>query len=283
MVLDVQEYTQKDGRVIEKVICKNGFFYIDKDDIDIIEHHTFEVLKAGGQTTLTTPRTSIKQVNGKYKVTTFANCLVQKYNINTTNCILDHKNGLEIDNIKPNLCTATVQQNGYNQFSQGYTINKAGGKNGAKHTNFFATIKVKNLQSNKCSIYRPFGAVRREDVVAKQQNYLENDWLFYNHPNVFYPFTFTDWRRNDIDILVEEREGRLSKNESIKAFLMQPKYKDNPWYWCRYDLFSLYQTYGVTYPVENKDWYIDENGMMRFENGDFCRPFSWGINVARVN
>ena len=281
MVVDIQEFQQKDGRLVEKIICQNGFFYIDKCDLDIIDKYTFEVQRAGGQTSLMHPRTSIK-IDGRWKPSSYAQCYYLKHKgvYLPKGLVLDHINGVELDNIKENLYPVTIQQNGYNQFKQGYTINLKGGKNGSKHTNYFATLKVK---TSKGSVLKRFPRCLREDEVAKQQHILETQWFKQTYPNIFYMFDFTEWRRNDIDFLCKEREGVWSKVDAIKAFLMQDKFRLNPWYWCRFDLFDLYNSYGVTYPKENIDWFLDDDGAMRFMNGVLCRPFNWGTNQNRVN
>lgn len=284
MIKDIQEYVQKDGRIVEKIICKNGFFYIDKRDLDIIESHTFEVQVAGGQTNIVAPRTQIK-VDGKWHSVTFAQLYALKYfgALHPDNKVMDHKNGVELDNISSNLQLVTTQQNGYNQFKQGYTINLKGGANGATHTNYFATTAIRDRVNNKKITIRPFPVTQREDVVAKQQYMLENDWFKQKYPQIYYAFDFPQWRRNDIAFVQEEREGKFTNADVVRRFLCQDEIRLNPWYWCRYNLFELYAQYGISYPHENRDWYLDEDGAMRFKNDTLCRPFNWGINTNRVN
>ncbi len=284
MVLDIQEYKQQNNRVVEKIICKNGFFYVDKKDLDIINQYTFEVHPAGGQTTMTTPRASFK-IDGAWHSVTFAQLYCLKYygELHPKGLFIDHKNGSELDNVSSNMNLVNIQQNGYNQFKQGYTINFSGGLNGATHTNYFATVAFRDMKQNKKVTIRPYSRVFREDEVAKQQYDLENSWFKKHYPDLYYPFDFIHWRRNDLYFLQLEREGLVTEKDAIRLFLMQDKFRLNPWYWCRFNLFNLYKKFGITYPQEGIDWYINQDGEMCFMNGELCRPFKRGINQNRVN
>ena len=284
MILRKEYYTQKDGTEIIKVFCNNGYFYCDKADEDIIDNHSFEIGKAGSKTNLVVPKTSVR-INDRYVTKTFGQMYNKKYygEYNPDGKVCDHINGVEIDNVSSNLRLASIQQNSYNQFTQGFTVNMRNDKYSQYNTYYSAAVNVAKFPNTKKRTLRPFGCVKDEISACKQQYELENIWLKDYIKDNFVMFDFTTFRRFALDILDLERTGQQSHEEAINTYLMQDHIRTNPWYWFRYSLHKFYDRLGVSEPKLNVDYYINEDNAMAFcGTNQLCRPFKFG-NACRVN
>ena len=254
MVTGIQRFTQKDGLEVLKVRLSptpqfpNGaFFYCEAKDEDLV---------------LTRPNWSICSQKHPYVKATASIASASSYYMFHVEIArkhlgyypeaIDHFNGLEFDCVdSPNLFSVSTEQNGRNKRSKGYEL--------VGSSSFRATIRF-----YRDRIYSSYVRNEVEALIARSQ--LEKRYFSD------YCYSFLADRRTDLDLLMHEREGQWTKEQVIREYLTR---RNNPWFFFRYDLREVYQQYGLPFPQEGKDYWLDSEGFMVNKNGVRLVPVDW--------
>ena len=250
----IDEFTQKDGLEVLKVwlsptkVFPNGsFFYCEARDKDLVLLYPSWGINSQKQPYIRTGASKTSMVSNYL----FHVEIARKY-LGYYPEAVDHYNGVEFDCVnRLNLFSVSTEQNNRNQRSKGYYIKSSG--------DFFAKIHLhgKKIYSN---------TVRTEVEALIDRSRLEK--RYYSD----YSYNFLEDRRTDMDLLMYEREGQWTKEQVIREYLRR---HDNPWFFFRYDLREVYQQYGLSFPQEGKDYWIDEEGFMIGRNGKRLVPNDW--------
>lgn len=251
----VEEYRMKNGVEILKVILKptkvfpNGYFYADACLIDLVQESSWCLSKQGNRVMVI--------ANNYGGVDCFHQELCNFY-LGYYVDYIDHINHCEFDDIDQNLNVVTNQQNSLNKFTRGYQLNKNQSK-----LAFQPTIKLNGR------VYHPFSQVYKEDEACIKQHLIEQDFARIKLQEDYYMFDFKKYRRGELDLLDLERTGVISEDEATYKHIL--KYKDNAWYYLRYDLEEYFKDNHIPVPR----YTIDEQGFMvhPITNEKLC-PFS---------
>lgn len=255
MVTGIEKFTQKDGLEVLKVWLSptrefpNGsFFYCEAKDEDLVRMHPNWVIYSQKQPYVQAKASIASAISGRYL---FHSEVARKYCSKLSEAI-DHYNGIEFDCVdRPNLFSVTTEQNTRNRRSKGYEL--------VGSRSFRATIRFCGER-----IYSSY--VRNEVEALILRNQLEKVYL------ADYNYNFLADRRTDMDLLMYEREGQWTKEQVIREYLRR---HDNPWFFFRYDLREVYQQYGLSFPQEGKDYWIDAEGFMVNKDGARLVPIDW--------
>lgn len=214
-VSKIEEYRQKDGEDILKVILKptkkfpnGGYFYTDSEAIDLVKSHAWYFNQRKS--------TSYIEAHNWRSHISFHRELANLY-LSYYPDYIDHVSLVEIDNTNQNLNVVTNQQNNFNKFTKGYVYQ----------------IKLNNRVSfSPCLKYNqevsfPFGVAYTELEACQLQHELETSYLKDLMDNQYYMYDFLKDRRNDLDILDLERTGVISQDEATYYHVL--KYADNAW------------------------------------------------------
>ena len=158
---------------------------------------------------------------------------------------IDHINGVELDNTDNNLNPVNKQQNGYNQPTRDYIVDK-------RDKNFRPKI-VFNQEK-----HYPYGVVHSELEACILQHQAETDYLeSLTGEDNYYMYNFLLDRRNDLDILDLERTKQISAEEATYKHVLRYA-KENAWYYYRYGLQDYFSQYHI--PIPN--YSLDADGFM---------------------
>ena len=258
-VQKIEEYKQQNGVYILKVFLKptakfpNGsWFYAPNEAVDLVQKYSW-LLHQDGNRMYIEARTVSDYCR---KAISFHKELFKFYQGYDWEDDIDHINMVEIDNIDNNLNAVTRQQNKYNMFTKGYSYRNDRGC-------FRPRIAI-NLMP-----YCPFSAVYREDEACIKQNFLEQVTLKEKLQDQYYMFNFLKYRRGSEDILDLERTGIISEEESTYRHIL--RYKDNAWFYLRYNLEQYFKDYNIPTPKYS----LDTDGFMTHPiTGQKLCPFS---------
>lgn len=254
MVTGIYRFRQQDGLEVLKVWLSptpqfpNGaFFYCEARDEDLVRIHPNWSI-SDPKKPYVRARASIASAISGYS---FHVEVARKYCSELPEAI-DHYNGVEFDCVNSsNLFSVSTEQNGRNRRSKGYQI--------IGSSSFRSQIKYRGnlIQSN---------TIRTEVKALIDRSQLEK--RYYSD----YSYNFLEDRRTDMDLLMYEREGQWTKEQVIREYLTR---HNNPWFFFRYDLREVYQQYGLSFPQEGKNYWIDEEGFMIGRNGKRLVPIDW--------
>ena len=255
MVTEIQQFVQKDGLEVLKVwlaptsqFTNGSFFYCEARDYDLVVSHSNWSIYSQKHPYIEASASSASAVLGHYL---FHSEVARKY-LGYYPEAIDHYNGIEFDCVDgPNLFSVTTEQNGRNRRIRGYwRTSKCG---------FHASIKIhgKKIHSNP---------TRTEVQALVDRSQLEKRYFSD------YSYNFLADRRTDLDLLMHEREGQWTKEQVIREYLAR---HSNPWFFFRYDLREVYQQYGLPFPQEGKDYWLDSEGFMVNKDGVRLLPNDW--------
>lgn len=88
------------------------------------------------------------------------------------------------------------------------------------------------------------------------QSNIERVWLREKLGTDYYIFDFLKYRRGSEDLLDLERTGVLSEEEATYRHIL--RYKDNAWYYLRYNLEQYFKDYNIPVPKYS----LNEQGFM---------------------
>lgn len=255
MVTGIEKFTQKDGLEVLKVWLSptkefpNGsFFYCEARDYDLVVSHLNWSISDPKQPYVLAGASRVSAVS-YYR---FHLEVARKY-CNELPEAIDHYNGVEFDCVnRPNLFSVSTEQNGRNKRSKGYVISASGS---------FRALLILGRE-----MLEPYSTVRNEVQVLALRNQLEQKYLSD------YNYNFLADRRTDLDLLMHEREGQWTKEQVIREYLTR---HNNPWFFFRYDLREVYQQYGLSFPQEGKDYWLDSEGFMVNKDGVRLLPVDW--------
>lgn len=254
MVTGIQRFKQQDGLEVLKVwlaptpqFPNGAFFYCEARDEDLVRSHRNWSIHSQKKPYVRATASGASAVS-KYL---FHVEVARKYCTELTEAI-DHYNGVEFDCVnRPNLFSVTAEQNSRNRRSKGYVITSSG--------LFQALIRLqgRNIHSNP---------TRTEVEALVDRSQLEKRYFSD------YCYNFLEDRRTDMDLLMYEREGQWTKEQVIREYLTR---HNNPWFFFRYDLREVYQQYGLPFPQEGKDYWLDSDGFMVNKDGVRLLPEKW--------
>ena len=278
MIDKIQESKQKDGQDILKVFLTptknfpNGsYFYTSSQFVDIVNSFNWcshkESRTNHGTSYIVTsiPRDKRSLFSDRNTYEFHLMVYKNKYGkfLDSDKCI-DHYNSVQFDNIESNLKCVSSSQNSYNNFSRGYQVLTPKGK----PVRFLSRVWVDNHNMTalqfKDEIYENTGVILKtgdtrfklkEDTACIVQNFLETE-ILPRYLDNYYLFDFYNFRRYDLDILDSERTGLISKDEAIFNFIN--RYKDNAWFYYRYNLKEYFKEHNL--PVPKYD--LDSDGFM---------------------
>lgn len=256
MVTGIEKFTQRDGLEVLKVRLSpttqfpNGsFFYCEAKDEDLVRMHPNWVIYSQKHPYVQAKASIASAISGRYL---FHSEVARKYCSKLSEAV-DHYNGIEFDCVdRPNLFSVSTEQNSRNRRSRGYSITTSG--------SFDTSIRFHGER------FYPYSSVRNEIQALALRNRLEKRYFSD------YNYNFLEDRRTDMDLLMYEREGQWTKEQVIREYLTR---HNNPWFFFRYDLREVYQQYGLPFPQEGKDYWIDEEGFMIGRNGKRLVPIDW--------
>lgn len=256
MVTGIEKFTQKDGLEVLKVWLSptpqfpNGsFFYCEAKDEDLVWAHKNWTICSQKQPYVQARASIASAISGRYL---FHSEIARKYCSKLSEAI-DHYNGIEFDCVDgPNLFSVTTEQNGRNRRSRGYEL--------VGSSSFRASLMFHDEK-----IY--FSCVRNEIQVLALRNRLEQEYFSD------YNYNFLADRRTSLDLLMQEREGVISRDDAVYLYLK--KYSANPWFYFRYALAEAYEYYGLDKPEEGKDYWIASDGFMVNKDGARLVPIDW--------
>ena len=245
MVESIQEYRQVSGVCVLKVFLKptknfpNGYFYAPSEAVELVKKYSWHLAKDRN-------RVYVEAGIGSnyYKtIILFHKELFKFYQGYDWNGDIDHLNLIEFDNTDNNLNAVLRQQNQYNRFTKGYRYHN----------------RDKYFQPRVCinsKEYYPFSVVYREDEACILQNNIERVWLRDKLGTDFYMFNFLKYRRGSEDILDLERTGQISEEEATYRHIL--RYKDNAWFYLRYNLAEYFKDNHIAVP----EYRLDAEGFM---------------------
>ena len=246
-VQKIEEFQQKNGIYILKVICKptakvpegKNFFYAPAEALSLVQKYTWFLNQQGNGVYVIANTGSVYCQKGVL----FHKELFKFYQGYNWEEGIDHINHIEFDNTDNNLNAVTNQQNQFNAFTKGYFYNNNKGT-------FQPRIRLNS------KIYYPFSVTRREDEACYLQNNIEQVWLRDKLGSDYYMFDFKKYRRGSEDLLDLERIGVLSEEEATYRHIL--RYADNAWYMLRYGLEDYYKQNHIPIP----QYSLDTNGFM---------------------
>lgn len=202
-----------------------NYFYVDSDDLHLVME--LEDCNLHGDWD------KIAYPGGG---STFYRKIVEKH-IGQVPEVVDHINGVGIDNTSRNLRSVSYSDNSRNKVFRGYSV---------KGRDSF-TFQKEEVEYYSCcgvmrhrTVYRRSMRFEREDLAAYHRKVWEDKWW-----EIRYDF-FLD-RRGDFDILDLEYTGQISHKEAVFRHVMR-KAKNNAWYVYRYHLFRYFDEYDVPIP-----------------------------------
>lgn len=143
--------------------------------------------------------------------------------------IVDHINGVSIDNTSRNLKSVTKLQNRRNRPWRGYKLCHGGG------FVFCSTLSEDSLEASYCKTFE-----REDEVVLSRMEFESKYWTDYG-------YDFLSDRRGELDIISMEYEGKLSHEEATLMHVMR-RAKNNAWYVLRYNLSGYFKEHGIPEP-----------------------------------
>lgn len=255
MVTGIYRFRQQDGLEVLKVWLSptpqfpNGsFFYCEAKDVDLVLAHKNWSISNPKQPYVRAKASSASAVSGHY----FFHVEIARKYLGYLPEAVDHYNGIEFDCVNSsNLFSVSTEENTRNKRSKGYEL--------VGSSSFRALLRFHGnvIRSNPA---------RTEVEALVDRSQLEKRYFSD------YSYNFLEDRRTDMDLLMYEREGQWTKEQVIREYLRR---HDNPWFFFRYDLREVYQQYGLSFPQEGKDYWIDEEGFMIGRTGKRLLPEKW--------
>lgn len=255
MVTGIEKFTQKDGLEVLKVwlsptkaFSNGSFFYCEARDYDLVLAYKNWTISDPKHPYVRAVASITSAVSHHYH---FHIEIAKKYCSELPEAI-DHYNGVEFDCVnRPNLFSVSLEQNSRNKRSKGYSITTSG--------SFYPQLIYhgRNIRSNPA---------RTEVEALIDRSQLER--RYYSD----YNYNFLEDRRTDLDLLMYEREGQWTKEQVIREYLTR---RNNPWFFFRYDLREVYQQYGLPFPQEGRDYWLDSEGFMINKDGVRLLPVDW--------
>lgn len=286
MIVEKKYFKQKNGENIIKCICSDGnYFYVLDDVSELLDDFCWRLH----------PKSNTN--NGTYYVQcSIRNSMREKYSLmNSTRrdielhkliffkylgyyydvnkFVIDHINSVQFDNIDSNLDLVNKSENSFNTFSQGYQIMRRPDRPIGFHSRIWIDNKNIGASSFSNNIETDLGIKISSGSTSSKLNELDccriQYYLEYIISSV-YRFDFKLFRRYDLDLLDKERCGELSEDDVINLFLN--RYKDNAWYYYRYNLKDLFKLYNISKP----DIKLDSEGFLVDNFGNYLNPFMRG-------
>ena len=231
----IEQYRQKNDEDILKVwikpskaFPKGGYFYADFWAIELVQRYSWHLSKDKVNTYI---RTCIGDNKNYNNHVLFANEVLGFFPA----CI-DHRDGVDIDNIDRNLNVVSQQQNIRNRTSKGYAFYKM--------YNYFMVKVVLNYQEIHA------GVCKSEIEALIKVNELRKKYY------LDYDYDFLLDRRGELDILDLERTGQISADEATYRHVI--RYASNAWYYYRYGLQDYFRQNGIPIP----EYSLDTEGFM---------------------
>lgn len=165
--------------------------------------------------------------------------------------VIDHVNGVSIDNTSRNLKSVTKLQNRRNRPWRGYKLCYGGG------FVFTNTLSDDSLEEPYRKTF-----IREDEIVLSRMEFESRHWTDYG-------YDFLSDRRGELDIISMEYEGKISHEEATLMHVMR-KAKNNAWYVLRYNLSDYFKEHEIPEP----GYYLNEfNRMCDVETDELLCPF----------
>lgn len=256
MVTGIEKFVQKNGLVVLKVwlaptpqFPNGAFFYCEARDEDLVLLHPNWSICSQKQPYVK----ATASIASAISIYLFHSEIARKH-LGYYPEAVDHFNGVEFDCVdRPNLFSVTQEQNNRNRRSKGYVLDRSG--------SFRALLMLGR------EMLEPYSTVRNEIQALALRNQLEQKYF------TDYNYNFLADRRTSLDLLMQEREGVISRDDAVYLYLK--KYSDNPWFYFRYALAEAYDYYGLEKPEEGKDYWLDSEGFMINKDGVRLLPVDW--------
>lgn len=235
-VLGIEEYRQKNGENVLKVVLKptkvypEGYFYCDASDEKLARQYTWGLMNQRHPYVVAvfgSPYNYSRQYLLFHQEK--ANNILSYYPD-----YINHINMVEFDNTSRNLDEVTNQQNQWAKLSKGYSITRR---------SFQPYVKV-----NSHIIHAKCVKTEVEACISAYQLELQYEYYRYN---------FLKDRHKDADILDMERTGKISEAEAVYHHVCRYA-KDNAWYLYRYNLFDYFRDNHIPVPAYS----LDDKGYM---------------------
>ena len=247
-VQKIEEYKQKNGIDILKVYCKptnafptGGYFYTDVEIKDIVNTYSWHLYRSR-RNIYVVARLDSSYGSARGTVLNLHREMAYRY-LNYYPRYIDHISGVEIDNTDVNLNAVTQRQNCFNKPVRGFLV--------ITHNCFLPKIHLDGKQVH------PYSCVHTESEACILQNELETDYLKDILQDQYYMYDFLKDRRNDLDIVDQERTGVVSEEEATYRHVIRYA-KNNAWYYYRYNLEQYFRDNHIPVP----DFDEDEQGFM---------------------
>lgn len=238
----IEEYRQKDGSDILKVyltpqkICPNGaYFYADVEDIDLVQGYTWYVhLKKYPYIRQTLVLEGMKQFSSFYHDELFI-----KKTGHSPDGIIDHQNRIYFDNCDVNLFHVDSILNKRNSLSKCYSIDS----NNKPYKPYVAWMgkMIHTSPSRYCN-----EVLACEAIYKLEQDVYKGDG-----------YNFLLDRRDDVDILDQERTGKITSEEATYRHVMRHASK-NAWYYYRFNLEDYFKQNNIPVP----EFALNDEGRM---------------------
>ncbi len=165
--------------------------------------------------------------------------------------VINHLNQIGIDNTYQNLDVVSSAANNIYKLSRGYITSRRGLK------------QVRRQIEGK--YYTVCKEVWREDEACSNAYYADYVWLKEVLKKEYYQFDFFKYRRGELDILDDERTGKISADEAVYRHIM--RYADNAWVYLRFGLQQYFKDNHIAVP----SYILNEEGLMVDANNRLLR------------
>lgn len=235
MIDEIIPYRQKDGTDILKVVLvttkkfPNGYFHCDANAEDIVRKYNWRLQSRNNAYVIAHDDKKTLRFHREFINNLFAHQFG----------FIDHRDGVEYDNISENLRPVTRQQNRRNTPTCGYLYCTE-----EKNFRFRIQLWFEGRCWDKGSLYNEYEAILRIQEV-RETEYADYDYDF-----------FVD-RRNDKDILDLERTGQITAEEATYQHVIR-YVVNNAWYYYRYGLQEYFKDNKIPIP----DFDLDSDGFM---------------------
>ena len=250
----IERYRQKNGLNILKVILRpqkqfpvGSYFYCDAEDEDVVYLRNWFTNKPSMPYIQSSVTRDLEQF-----IYLFHQEIAYK-RLEYYPDYIDHRNGVKFDNVyTENLSVVSRSGNAQNKRARGYIVRWDRGNT------FLGELKYEKKIIKLGTSYSEIDAMYC-------RNRLEEKYFTYG-------YNFLLDRRDAIDLLEDEREGRISHDEAVYKYVL--RYKNNPWFFFRYELEDYYRQNNIPLPVRGKD-YIEKDGVLTDLEGNRLCPEIW--------
>lgn len=164
--------------------------------------------------------------------------------------VINHMNQIGIDNTYQNLDVVSSAANSIYRLSRGYVTSR-----GLKQV-------IRQIEGRNYTVCK---GVWREDEACSNAYYVDYVWLKEILKKEYYQFNFFKYRRGELDILDDERTGKISEDEAIYKHIM--RYADNAWVYLRFGLQQYFKDNHIAVP----SYTLNEEGLMVDANNRLLR------------